>query len=190
MDHAASFCDTSDAAGLSAEFKFDGDGFSNRIRCHDTFCRQITSVCAKSFCKFRNAFSDRGNIQRLSDNTGRCNYDIRCFNLQFSCCKRCHFLSHSLSVRRTGVGVSTVTDNCLCLAVSNMLLGNGNRRSLYQVRRINCCAGTGSLTHDQREISFILVLTDPAADPVCCKSFCGTNAAFNHLHSLPSLFIR
>ena len=129
---------------------------------------------------------DGVDVERFADDARGCHHNVLRTDAELFCDELAHPCRNLLAVRVAGVGVSAVADDGLRLAVGQIALGDDERRTLHEIRRVHGRRAGGHFTENQRKITFFPVFPNSAMNAARRESFCGAHAASDQFHTFLS----
>ena len=181
MNHARALGNAADAALDPADLKADGDLLELGVGRHNALGRKLGAVAERGNQR-RDTRRDGGDVERLTDNAGRCDNDVVGLDVELLCQKVAHLPGNFDAVCIAGVGVAAVADDCLRLAVSQVLLGDDKRSALDEVGRVDRRRVGFNVADDERKVALILIFAYAAVYTRGLEALCRANAAVYYLH--------
>ena len=181
VDHAAALGDSADAHGLAADGKFQRNFLRMGVSGHDRGSRVVAAglVGGQLGGGLRDALGERLDAHGLADDAGGGRQHVVRADAQLLGDDVAGVLSQLHAVGRAGVGVAAVHNDCLCIAVLQMLAVHRDGCAVDLVRGIAARARAADVRLDQRQVELGMVMADAAMHARRGKALRRTDAAGN-----------
>ena len=179
MDHAAALGDGTDANGLAADLKLQSDFFRVGISSHDGGGGGVAACLAGGQLggSFGDALGKRLNAHGLADNARGGGEHVVGADAQLFRDDIAGVFCQLHAARGAGVGVAAIDDDCLGVAVLQMLAVHRDGCAVNLVGGVAACARAADIRLDKRQVELGMVMADAAMHARCGKSLRRTDAA-------------
>ena len=182
-NHAAALADRAKAAGFAGQLKFNGIFFLVSIGGHNglgSFAAALGAGLQPGRCG-GNTAGERVNRHGLADNAGGSRQNILGCNAQLLGHQGAALIGQIHTVGGAGVGVATVHQNSLCVAVHQVGAVNLDGGAIHLVGGVNTGSGTAYIRLDDGQIQLVGIGPEPGMYAGSRKTLGSTNAAGNDL---------